>query len=79
MNKKVEVKLNTAAVGKLLRSNEVKEACINQASKIRNKCGEGYKTGSYMGTDRVKATVYPVTIKAKRSNLENNTLLKAMM
>lgn len=74
----VEVKLNWDGVGKLLRSKEIKEECVRQASEIKNRCGEGYETGSYLGEDRQKATIYPATNKAKKDNLKNNTILKAL-
>ena len=78
MANKVEVKLNFAGVGELLRSKEVKDACKTHASKIQSRCGDGYKTGDFMGSDRVKATVYPETNAARNDNLENNTILKAL-
>lgn len=78
MGNDLEVKLNWDGVGTLLRSNEMKTECLRQASIIQKKCGDGYETGSFMGTDRVKATVFADSIKARNSNLKNNTLLKAL-
>ena len=75
---KLKVVLNTEEVGKLLKSEAMREICEEHASAAVSVLGSGYDCGTYMGTDRVKANVYAKTAKAKRENLKNNTILKAM-
>lgn len=75
---KIKVKLNRQGVRALLRSEEMRAICAEQARDIRDRCGEGYETDSYTGKNRVNAMVWPSTAKARQDNTHNNTLLKAM-
>ena len=52
--------------------------CKQQAQEIKNRVGDGYLVTTYTGRNRVNASVYAVTDQAKRDNLKNNTLLKAV-
>lgn len=74
---KVKFKLNEAGVGKLLKSPEAQALVMDYASRIRNKCGDGYETSVIIGKYRARASVIAATYEARRDNLENNTLLKA--
>ena len=78
MAKKVEVVLNSSGVRSLLKSEEMGKVCADYAEKIRDRCGDGYETDSYMGKNRVNASVYASTYQAKADNNKNNTLLKAV-
>lgn len=71
-------KLNYSGVGQLLKSAEMQDILSEKAKGIQQRCGDGYETDTYVGKTRANAMVRPVTIKAKRSNLKNNTLLKAV-
>ena len=75
---KVKFKLNRSGVRELLRSEKMMSVCKGYADGIRERAGEGYEQDTYVGKNRVNAMVYPDTIKAKRDNLDNNTLLKAV-
>lgn len=75
---KVKVKLNRSGVGQLLKGAEVQELLGSIASDIRAKAGDGYEQDSYVGKRRANAMVYADSIRAKRDNLKNNTLVKAM-
>lgn len=76
--KLIKLELNRDGVRELLRSNEIREAVSESAEKIRGRCGDGYETDTFTGRNRVNASVYADTPKAKRDNPKNNTLLKAM-
>ena len=49
-----------------------------KATGIRNRAGEGYKQDTYVGKTRANAMVYADSYAAKRDNMKNNTLLKAV-
>ena len=78
MSGKIRVELNSEGVRELLRSAEMEAICKQQAQEIKNRVGDGYIVTTYTGRNRVNASVYAVTDQAKRDNLKNNTLLKAV-
>lgn len=78
MSKKFKFRLNRKAVGDLLKSDEMKTVVDEYATAIKNRCGEGYENDSYKGKTRVNAMVYADTPQAKRDNIKNNTILKAV-
>lgn len=73
-----EFKLNRSGVRELMKSAEMQSVLTNYASNIRNRCGDGYEQDIYVGSNRANAMVSAATIKAKRDNNKNNTLLKAV-
>ena len=78
MSGKIRVELNSEGVRELLRSAEMEAICKQQAQEIKNRVGDGYLVTTYTGRNRVNASVYAVTDQAKRDNLKNTTLLKAV-
>jgi hypothetical protein len=74
----LEVKLNTEGVRQLLKSEEMKDICAEQASSILGRVGSGYTMDTYTGQNRVNAMVRASTPRAMYDNLHNNTLLKAV-
>ena len=65
----------------LLKSEEVQKALTGKAEEVKDAAGEGYEVGKAEDKilkTRAIATVYARTSAAKRDNLENNTLLKAL-
>ena len=71
-------KLNRAGVRELLKSSEIQAVLTDKANGIRNRAGDGYESDIYVGKNRANAMVYADSIKAKRDNKKNNTLLKAV-
>lgn len=75
----IKFKLNWAGVGKLLKSREAANVCTEYATKIKNRCGEGYEVSTQVGgKTRSNASVMAKTVEARRENYENNTLEKAI-
>ena len=74
----IEIKLNSAGVRQLLKSEEMKNICAEHASNILQKAGDGYEMDTYTGKNRVNAMVMATTPQAMRDNMKNNTLLKAV-
>lgn len=75
---KVEIKLNSSGVRDLLRSQEMKALCEEHANNALNKLGPGYTVTSMTGKNRVNASIYAETYQAKKDNMENNSILKAL-
>lgn len=75
---KVEIKLNRAGVRELLRSQEMGAIVREHADAVAGRAGGGYKVTVFTGKNRVNASVKATTTAARRDNLKNNTLLKAV-
>lgn len=79
MAKFIKFELNRSGVRDLLRSPAVAQACLSQAEAIRSRIpADGYSTDTHTGRNRANASVLAKTKEAKRDNLENNSLLKAL-
>lgn len=75
---KMKFKLNRKGVAELMKSAAMQEVLTEYATGIRNRCGDGYTQDIYVGKNRANAMVSAETYQAKRDNLENNTILKAV-
>lgn len=78
MSGKVKIELNRAAVRELLRSSEMQSICKELADGIAGRVGSGYEVTTHTGKNRVNASVNATSYEAKRDNMKNNTLLKAV-
>lgn len=74
----VKIVLNREGVRELLRSSEMMAICEERANKALSQLGEGYTVTTMTGTNRVNASVYAESYAAKKENLENNTIMKAL-
>ncbi len=74
----LKVTLNEAGVRELLRSSEMLSICKEYADNALEILGDGYEVTTYTGKNRVNASIKATTRKAKKENLENNTILKAV-
>jgi len=75
---KVKIVLNREGVRELLKSSEMKSICEEHANAALNKLGNGYEVTTMTGKNRVNASICAVSDEAKRENLKNNTVLKAL-
>ena len=75
---KVKIELNSSGVRELLRSEEMKEECEKRANEALGRLGDGYVVTTHTGKNRVNASVYADTFEARKDNMENNTILKAL-
>lgn len=78
MAKKGTLKLRSKGIRDMLRSDELKNFCKNQAEIAASRAGDGYGVSTYTGKTRVNASVRAVTKEAYKDNLNNNTLMKAV-
>lgn len=74
----MEIKLIGVGIRDLLKCDEVKDYLEEKGKEIKNKAGDGYEMDSRRGRNRTIVEVKAVTEKAKRDNLDHNTLLKAL-
>ncbi len=70
--------LNRTAVRELMKSEEMQSILKDKADNALNSLGEGYKSDIHVGKNRANAMVYADTYKAKKDNLKNNSILKAV-
>jgi len=75
---KMKFKLNRDGVSNMMKSAEMQKILEEKASDIKNRCGDGYEQDMYVGRNRANAMVSAETFEAKKDNLENNTILKAV-
>ena len=75
---KTKFKLNSSGVGQLLKSSEMQNVLSEHATNIRNRCCDGYEQDVFVGQNRANAAVKATSYKAKKDNMKNNTLLKAV-
>lgn len=70
--------LNRSGVRALMQSEEMQSILKDKANNALNSLGEGYKSDTYVGKNRANAMVYADTYQAKKDNLKNNSILKAV-
>ena len=70
--------LNRQAVRELMQSQEMMTLCEKKAREAQCRLGDGYEVNSQVGKTRVNASIAAVSPKAKRENMEKQTILKAL-
>lgn len=75
---KTKFELNRSGVRELLRSPEMMAVCQGYANRALSSLGDGYEVSTMTGRNRVNAEVRAETFAARKENLENNTILKAL-
>lgn len=78
MSKLEKFVLDKKGVRELLKSAEIQQECMKYAYAAAGRCGEGYAVESRNYPERSGAAVRADTYKARKDNLKNNTLLKAV-
>lgn len=75
---KTKFELNRDGVRDLLRSHEMATVCLDYANSALGRLGAGYEVNTHLGPNRFNAEVCAVTYAAKKDNLKNNSILKAL-
>lgn len=75
---KMKFELNSAGVVELMKSAPMQVILNEYGAKTASRAGDGYLVEDVMSGDRAKVFVRADTPEAKRDNLKNNTLLKAL-
>ena len=76
---KIRFELNEKGVRELMQSDAMLAECSKYANAALSSLGEGYDVNTYCGKTRVNAEVEAVTARARKENLENNTIWKAVL
>lgn len=72
MNNKVKVWIEYKKFAKVMKSEDMKEACYQAARQIADRAGAGYSASSFIGKNRAAGRVWD------NSGTLDNTLLKAV-
>ena len=77
----VKFELNRAGVRELLTSSAMQNVLEQYGSAAVRRLGDGYEAvnGATAKSVRAKCKVQATTFEARRDNLKNNTILKAVM
>lgn len=75
---KVKIELNRAGIREVLRSDGMAAMLETEARKRADGLGDGYGVNTYVGRNRVNVEIIAETPEARRDNLKNNTLLRAI-
>ena len=71
-------KLNRSGVASMMKSPEMQAILKEKASTVKQRCGPGDGQDMHVGKNRANAMVFAETYQAKRDNMKNNTILKAV-
>lgn len=74
---KPKVELNSAAVGRLLKSKEVQAELAKRTGRAAAAAGDGYRAEVTVGRTRALGMVRAESAKARRDNAQNHTLMRA--
>lgn len=74
----VTIKLNTAGVRELLRSEEVRRDLEERAQRMAEAAGEGFEASSSIGTTRAHATVRTASFAARKAEATDRALTRAI-
>ena len=74
----VRIKLNSAGIRQMLKSEEMQAAVEAEASRRAEGLGEGYTVNTYVGRNRCNAEIRAESYQARKDNLRNNTLLRVI-
>lgn len=70
--------LNRSGVRELLQSEAMQGVLMQYGNQIRQRVGDGYSVGKYVGKRRANVSVKAESKEAVRQCLNHNALLKAM-
>lgn len=71
----VTIKVDSKAVGRLLKSDEVRDALMERAERGADAAGSGFVAKPFYGFDRVSAIVAPETSDALTALYDDSTVL----
>lgn len=74
----VKIKLNSAGIQELLKSQEVKQACEQKAQEIADRADGNWNVTTKIRKDRAAAEVHAGDRDTYYRNLSKNTLMRAV-
>lgn len=78
MSQKVRFELNLKGLNELMKSEEMQEVLSNKGAEVASRAGSDYAYRTHLANWVAITNVYPNSPEARKENLENNTLLKAL-
>ena len=75
---KVKIELNLEGINEMMKSGPIQGAVLEAGQAVAAAAGEGYAAEVHQANWVAISNVYAETPEAKRDNLRNNTLLKAL-
>jgi len=78
MAKLVKFELNMPGLNQLMKSPEMQSVLDQKGAQVASAAGDGYNKRTHVADFVAITNVYADTKAAKRENMENNTLLKAL-
>jgi hypothetical protein len=78
MSKDVRIKLNSAEVAALLRSDAVGRDLEERARRIANAAGPGMEVSRRVGRKRQRVSIITATAEARRAEAERRALTQAL-
>ena len=75
----IRVELNSEGIRQYLHTPELLDLLKGYADKAAGQLGEGFAADTYHAAERNIASVYADTPEARKKNLENNSILKAVL
>lgn len=75
----IRVELNHDGIREYLHTPELLALLKGYADEAAAQLGEGYEAETYHASSRNIASVYADTDEARKKNLENNAILKAVL
>lgn len=75
---KSRFELNRAGVRELMLSDEMTSGLEGLGGGILSRLGDGYSTNTFKGKNRVNVEISADTYEARKENMEENTILKAV-
>lgn len=78
MAKKVKIELNLAGLNEVMKSEGTQQLLEKLGADVAGRAGTGYSSRVHLADYVAICNVYAETKEAKRDNLKNNTLLKAV-
>lgn len=75
----IRVELNSEGIRQYLHTPELLALLKGYADKAAGQLGEGFAADTYHAAGRNIASVYADTPEARKKNLENNSILKAVL
>lgn len=78
MAKQVIIKVNSAGVRELLKSDDFRYDMLQRAKAIADTAGEGYIAVAAVGFDRAYGIVRTDTPEARLDEAQNHTLLRSL-
>lgn len=69
---------NDAGIRALLNSDMVRAEIGRRAANVAAAAGDGFKSGTQKGRDRVRAAVWSATVRASRAQAKDRVLTRAI-